>query len=239
MEELKSLQDMIKILKKRAGLIVSLTVMAMLVSGAVTYFLIDPVYESTTQVLVSSSDLGEADLNNENLQTDLQLITTYSDIMKSPAILRKVKEGLGLQQSIGELNEDITVTRSSDSQVVNITVQAPNAADAVKISNTTAETVISEIPKLMDVENISVLSPAVLGDNQEPASPNLLLNMALAALAGLLIGISTAFLLEYVNGEIRDKQDVEMMLGIPVLGLIPLIARNEVDPNRLVKDEEG
>lgn len=239
MEELKSLQDMIKILKKRAGLIVSLTVMAMLVSGAVTYFLIDPVYESTTQVLVSSSDLGEADLNNENLQTDLQLITTYSDIMKSPAILRKVKEGLGLQQSIGELNEDITVTRSSDSQVVNITVQAPNAVDAVKISNTTAETVISEIPKLMDVENISVLSPAVLGDNQEPASPNLLLNMALAALAGLLIGISTAFLLEYVNGEIRDKQDVEMMLGIPVLGLIPLIARNEVDPNRLVKDEEG
>lgn len=239
MEELKSLQDMIQILKKRAGMISFLVVLAVLVSGAVTYFFVEPVYSSTAQVLVSRSDPGEANLSNEYLQTDLQLINTYSDIMKSPAILGKVKEGLGLQQSVGELTEGIEVTSSSNSQVVNITAQASNADEAVRISNTTAETVISEIPALMDVENISVLSPALLADVQQPASPSLLLNMLLAAFAGLLIGISTAFLLEYVNTKIRDKQDVEMMLGIPVLGLIPQIAGNKLDSNRMAKDEEA
>ncbi|MBT2572011.1 Wzz/FepE/Etk N-terminal domain-containing protein [Planococcus sp. ISL-110] len=220
MEETISLQDLFKTLKKRAGLIALMTILAITIAGVVSFLVLTPMYETSTQILVNQEQSEAAQLTNQNIQTDLQLINTYSVIIKSPAILDEVSSQLDLDMTAEQLNSKITVATAENSQVVNVTVQDENPALAVDIANTTAEVFEGEIMELMNVDNVSILSPAVLKENPSPVAPNPMLNMAIAAVIGLMLGVGIAFLLEYLDTSIKTQQDIEEILGVPLLGVI-------------------
>ena len=234
MEETISLQDLFKTIRKRLGLIILLTLLAIIIAGVVSYFLLTPVYETSTEILVNQNPAETGQLINQNIQTDLQLINTYSGIIKSPAILDQVVEELDLDMNSDQLDNNITVSNADQSQIINIAVQDEDPARAVDIANTTVDVFETDIQELMNVDNVSVLSPAVLKENPEPVSPNPLLNMAIAAVVGLMLGVGIAFLLEYLDTTIKDEQDIEEFLGIPVIGVIsPILEKAE-----LVKEEK-
>ncbi|MBX0313276.1 YveK family protein [Planococcus glaciei] len=231
MEETISLQELFTTLKKRIGLIIGLTVLAILIAGIVSYNFLTPIYETNTQILVNQEKTDTSQMLNQNIQTDLQLINTYSVIIKSPAILDQVSEQLALGLSAEQLTNKITVTNAENSQVVNVKVQDPDPAIAVDIANTTAAVFQEEIQQLMKVDNVSILSPAVLKDNPAPVAPNPMLNMAIAAVVGLMLGVGIAFLLEYLDTSLKDEQDIEDVLGVPLLGVISPI--KEEDPTEV------
>ncbi|PKH10208.1 MULTISPECIES: YveK family protein [Planomicrobium] len=234
MEETISLQDLFKTIRKRFGLIILLTLLAIIIAGVVSYFLLTPVYETSTEILVNQNPAETGQLINQNIQTDLQLINTYSGIIKSPAILDQVVEELDLDMNSDQLDNNITVSNADQSQIINIAVQDEDPARAVDIANTTVDVFETDIQDLMNVDNVSVLSPAVLKENPEPVSPNPLLNMAIAAVVGLMLGVGIAFLLEYLDTTIKNEQDIEEFLGIPVIGVIsPILEKAE-----LVKEEK-
>ncbi|WP_142827193.1 YveK family protein [Planococcus soli] len=220
MEETISLQDLFKTLKKRAGLIALMTILAITIAGVVSFLVLTPMYETSTQILVNQEETEASQLTNQNIQADLQLINTYSVIIKSPAILDEVSSQLGLDMSVEQLNSKITVATAENSQVVNVSVQDEDPAVAVDIANTTAEVFESEITGLMNVDNVSILSPAVLKENPSPVAPNPMLNMAIAAVIGMMLGVGIAFLLEYLDTSIKTQQDIEEILGVPMLGII-------------------
>ncbi|MBA3962838.1 MAG: polysaccharide biosynthesis tyrosine autokinase [Chthoniobacterales bacterium] len=53
------------------------------------------------------------------------------------------------------------------------------------------------------------------------ARPRVALNMALGALLGLVLGIGLAFFIEYLDTSVKTMEDVETLLGVPVLAIIP------------------
>lgn len=67
--------------------------------------------------------------------------------------------------------------------------------------------------------NITVLTPAV--PPTKPSSPILLLNIGLAAVLGLLIGVGLALVIEVTNPRVRGVDDLTQLDGIPFLGLLP------------------
>ena len=60
---------------------------------------------------------------------------------------------------------------------------------------------------------------------RSPARPNLLVNVFLALLGGLLLGFGIAAIAEYMDQRVRGATDLRTRLGVPVLGLIPGIER--------------
>ena len=104
-----NLETVLKIIKKNAILIVTLTIISGLLMAAVTYLMLTPKYEAETQVLVSQP-AGGGSVNNQDIETSLQLIHTYRDIILSPIILEEVSGRLNLDQSIRELSEQINVS---------------------------------------------------------------------------------------------------------------------------------
>ena len=50
-------------------------------------------------------------------------------------------------------------------------------------------------------------------------------NLFLGALLGLILGVGAAFFLEYLDRTVRTSADVEMLLSIPVLGIIPRLRK--------------
>ena len=228
MEETISLQELFKTLKKRISLIALITIIAITISGVVSFWILTPIYQSSTQILVNQTKTEQSQSNTQDIQANLQLISTYNQIIKSPAILAIVKEELNLDRSVGALNSQVTVDSAENSQVVNISVQDEDPKMAVELANKIATVFQSEIKILMNVDNVNILTPAELGPNPSPIKPDPMLNMAIAAVIGLMLGVGLAFLLEYLDTTMKTEQDVEDLLGLPVIGLISPIPDSDI-----------
>ena len=223
MEETISLKELFLTLRKRLNLIISITALAVMVSGIISYFFLTPIYQASTQLLVNQSKNEEALYNSNEVQTNLQLINTYNVIIKSNAILDLVKEELNLDLTTEQLNGKISVASEQDSQVLNITVEDESPETAANIANKTAEVFQKEIVKIMKVDNVTILAQATVADNPAPIKPQPLLNIAIALVVGLMAGVGLAFLLEYLDNTIKNEQDIEKLLELPVLGVITKI----------------
>ncbi|MDO7488033.1 Wzz/FepE/Etk N-terminal domain-containing protein [Peribacillus frigoritolerans] len=210
MEETISIKDIFKTLKKRRKLIMLLTLIAALISGTISYFLLTPVYQSSTQILVNQKQ-SENQLDSTQIRSNIDMINTYSVIIKSPAILEKVIDELELDQSVDQLSQKITINSQENSQVFSLTVQDSNPTKAVEIANTVSETFQKEIKDIMNVDNVSVLAKAEIKENPTPVKPNPLLNIAIAVVVGLMAGVGLAFLLEYMDNTIKDEEDIERL----------------------------
>lgn len=235
MEETISLQELFQVLKKRIWMILSLMVLGIAAAGIISYFFMTPVYQADTQILVNKNEstMEVPQYTSQDIQTNLQLINTYNVIMKSPAILSIVIERLDLDTTPAALTNNITVNSAQDSQVINLSVQDTEHFRAVDIANTTAQVFQEEIVDLMNVNNVNILSPAEHNDDPSPIKPNPELNMAIAAVVGLMLGVGIAFLLEYLDTTMKTEQDIEEILDLPILGLISPIPEVEVDPSAM------
>ncbi|MGG0413145.1 YveK family protein [Peribacillus simplex] len=224
MEETISIKDIFKTLKKRWKLIMLLTLIAALISGSISYFLLTPVYQSSTQILVNQKQ-SENQLDSTQIQSNIDMINTYSVIIKSPAILEKVIDELELDQSVDQLSQKITINSQENSQVFSLTVQDSNPAKAVELANTVSSIFQKEIKDIMKVDNVSILAKAEVKENPTPVKPNPLFNIAIAVVVGLMAGIGLAFLLEYLDNTIKDEDDIERLLDLPLLGSIQKISQ--------------
>jgi len=220
------LSDVIKILKRHIFLILLMMVVFAGATIAVSYFVLTPIYKAETQILVNQKYEKEGQyLSSQQIDADLQLINTYNVIIKSPVILSKVIDELELKSTPEKLTEQISVSSANNSQVLTVQVEDKNAEKAVEIANTVAQVFEKEVPSLMKVDNINILSAAKLGENSKPVKPNKLLNTGIATIIGLMLGIGIAILIETFDTRIKSEQDIEEILGnIPVIGLVsPII----------------
>ncbi|MFD1929269.1 YveK family protein [Sporosarcina siberiensis] len=233
MEETISLQDLFKTLRKRLLLIAIITVIAVTVSGVVSFLVLTPIYQSSTQILVNQTKSESPSFNSQDIQTNLQLINTYNGIIKSPAILSIVIEDLDLDITHTQLHNKVTVSSVQNSQIITVAVQDPNPYKAVDIANAIASVFQKEIVTLMNVDNVNILAKAEIPENPSPIKPDPKLNMAIAAVIGLMLGVGLAFLLEYLDTTMKTEQDIEELLGIPILGHVSPISDKDLKDSKL------
>ncbi|MEY4300048.1 MAG: hypothetical protein RIR25_1284 [Verrucomicrobiota bacterium] len=119
----------------------------------------------------------------------------------------------GLETTRGEQRD--SKTRSSEyGRAKNAYIQAKKILESAELRLST-ETMQRSMP----------MSPARIWERAEPASapskPKVWLNMALAVVVGLILGIGLAFFLEYLDTSVKTMEDVENFLQVPVLAVIP------------------
>ncbi|MFB3068459.1 MAG: GumC family protein [Acidobacteriota bacterium] len=67
--------------------------------------------------------------------------------------------------------------------------------------------------------NIRIVDPALIPS--QPTRPRKKLNIMLAAVVGLLGGVSLAFLREHMDNTIKSPSEVERLTGLPLLAVVP------------------
>lgn len=118
------------------------------------------------------------------------------------------------------LGHMIAVASPDQSQVIQVTVTAPNQTLAAHIANTLAFTFQQKAQTLMNIQNVQVVDEAVELSNPTAVKPNKKLNIAIAFILGLMVSVGLAFLLEYLDNRLRTEDDVQRYLKLPILGVI-------------------
>jgi len=221
LNEEMELRDLFEIVRKRLGLIVLITVVSLLISAVVSFFLLDEVYETSTTLMVGKIQNNQTNtIEYNDILANQKLVNTYSEIAKSDRVLDKVIEKLQLQLRPSNLRQKISVASVKETEIIRITVEDTDPGFATDLANAIAEVFMKEVVDIMKLDNVQVIDVAKVPE--EPVKPKPLLNIAIAGVLGLMLGLGVVFLIEYLDNTIKVSEDIEKYLELPVLGVIPM-----------------
>lgn len=235
-EQTISMTQVLGIMRKRMRTIVITTLLVTLAAAFVTFFVMTPKYTSTTELLVNrklSSNMQGAALQQN--QADVQMISTYKDIITSPTVLKGVSQQVnnypGYPGSVDGLKGAISVSNQQNSQVFSVTVKTSDARTSAAIANSTAKVFKKKIVKIMSVNNVSVVSKAT--PNFTAVSPRNKLNILVGFVFGIVLGVAFAIIRELSDKTVSDEDFISNELGLTSLGIV-----NEIDAKDMVKSQQ-
>ena len=232
MEEMDTidLRELAGVIWRKKWLVLIITTLAVIISGIVSYFVLEPVYETYTTIIVSETKAADQRVEMEDLVLSQKLVNTYGEIAKSNSVSKEVIEKLSLPVSAGQLKSKITVNPVGDTEIIMIKVQDSNPKLAESIANNVAEVFMDNVLALMKVDNVQVIDAAEVPT--APIKPNKKLNVAIAGILGLMLSFGLIVLIEFLDNTIKTPNDVEKYLDLPVLGAIPMMDENTQGTNR-------
>lgn len=88
----------------------------------------------------------------------------------------------------------------------------------------------TDISRLLQDNNIRILDRALVPE--VPVMPKVPLNLLIGAILGMLLGVALAFLAEVLDSSVKTQEDVESLLGLTFLGVIPTIKQSNTGPEK-------
>ena len=220
MEETIDLREYFGIIKKRFWIIALITVIAAVVSGIISFFMLKPVYEAKSTLIVNTEKNEETQMiTGDQFSVTQKLAVTYGEIIKSRAVLEDVIKNLKLDNEYEDLVKNVTVSPVKDTQIISISVQDTNRERARDIANEIPKVFTKEAKRITKANASQVIDKAILP--KDAVKPNKMMNIAIAAVLGMMIGLFIVFLIEYLDNKIKTPQDIEKHLGLSVIGVIP------------------
>ena len=184
-----------------------------------TYFLIQPTYTSSTRIYVVNQANDGKNLSAQDLQAGTFLTKDYKEIITSNDVLSEVIKDEKLNMTEAELAKMISVDIPTDTRLISISVKAKTGQDAQVLANKVREVASKKIKNVTKVEDVTTLGEAKLPES--PSSPNIKLNVLLGAVLGAFLAVVGVLVREILDDRVRRPEDVEDVLGMTLLGIIP------------------
>ncbi len=205
-----------------------LAVMGLVIGGVAALgvsLLMTPLYQAQTQLFVSTDDSSSTSAVVQGGQFSQDRMSSYAELLGGAELATRVLntgsvEGL----TPAELAGEIEVTTLPQTVLLNVTVTDSVPVRAQRIATAIGQ----EFPKLVnELETTSQgVSPVRVRVVHGPAlptvptSPKTLLNVALGALVGLLLGSVAALTRARLDRTVKKAEDASRFAGAPVMGVV-------------------
>ncbi|HEU8462932.1 TPA: capsular polysaccharide biosynthesis protein [Streptococcus pneumoniae] len=224
MEEQNTLEiDVLQLFRslwKRKLVILLVAIITSSVAFAYSTFVIKPEFTSTTRIYVVNRDQGEkSGLTNQDLQAGTYLVKDYREIILSQDVLEEVVSDLKLDLTPKGLANKIKVTVPVGTRIVSISVKDKQPEEASRIANSLREVAAEKIVAVTRVSDVTTLEEARPATT--PSSPNVRRNTLFGFLGGAVVTVIAVLLIELLDTRVKRPEDVEDVLQIPLLGLVP------------------
>ena len=210
------LKALLRLLLRKSWVI---ALMAVVFVGAVILYrdrIVEPEYEAVAKLIVHAASSSDS-------------IETYKEILLTPAILAPAAarySELGL--TADELGARVTVGTSEKSQVMQITARASSPDEADAIVRAVATTFREEIPFIMKVDSVTLLSGSRNISPPSDVSASLSSLVAIALALSVIASVGLILLREYFDDKIRTEREAALLFGKPVLGSVERIRGSEL-----------
>jgi capsular polysaccharide biosynthesis protein len=223
MEQRIDLKKFLGILKNRAITIIITTLLVTSMAIIASMYFVKPSFEATEYIIVGKEQNENSYTENQELN---RILASAVDLIKSPIVLNAVNAELENQDSLKELEEKISVQNNKDSQIIHIVIQESSPETAKQMAFAVGNISVQKLNDLLNVKNIKIVSKSE-SDISVKQVGNSLFNIAIGLFVGLFLGIGLGMLKEYFDHSIKDVSEVELILGLPVLGHVHVKKREK------------
>lgn len=216
MEEI-DLKELFEFIKKKIGLLITITVVICLLGCIYGLFIQKPMYKSYTTIILGGNETTASQtITQSDITLNKNLVDTYAEIVKSRRVLEQVIAELDLEETYEELSNKISVSSVNNTEIIKITVSDRNPIEAKNVANVTANFFSKEVVKLYNMNNVNVLDEA--NEANEPYNINISKQVIIYFFIGIIIALSILFIIFYFDRTIKSVEQVEQKIKLPILG---------------------
>ena len=216
-----TLLELLQLMRKHLKLVILLPIVGALAMGVYSYAFMANTYTASTSMYVlakQTSANSDNAANYSNLKASQMLANDVSTLLKSDRIAADTVKNLHLDSLKGYSTK---VTSETTSRVITLSVTGSDPDTSAAIANEMASNVSKVAQQVMDVQSVNVIDQAV--SPSSPSGPNRSMYIAVALLAGLFIAIAIVVVSDMLNTKVRNADEVEELLGLPVIGRMPAV----------------
>ncbi|WP_282241800.1 polysaccharide biosynthesis tyrosine autokinase [Psychrobacillus sp. NEAU-3TGS] len=233
------MKEILRLFYKKRRVIIIVVLLITLGGGSI-YFTIPPVYEVRTDLLINNSNKISPNtlLQANEIDTNLRLIETYKQMLKSDRMISKVNEELEKPYSKGTITNNVIIETSNNSQIITIVVSEKTPEAAALLANIYAETFQKQVNELMNLENINILKEVSAETDVTMVKLSAILYYFISFVIGILLCIITILIREFYMTDLNTVIKTERSLGIPSLGTIS-ITKTKKSMKKRIKDKQN
>ncbi len=214
-----TLLELMKLLRKHLRLVIVLPIVCALATAVVSWGFMADQYTAT----VSAYVLQKSDQTNSSTSySDLNASQMVANDVAQLAQTQDVKDKTAEKLRVDSLKDaKISVTSSTTTRVIQLSVTTTDADSAAVVANEYVETISEIAQSKMGLQGVNTIDSAKTPT--APSGPNRPLYVAVALLAGLFLAIAIVVVMDMANSRVRNAEEAEELLGVPVIGRIPKI----------------
>jgi polysaccharide biosynthesis transport protein len=132
------------------------------------------------------------------------------------------------RQRVQELEKNKAESQALDRAAVEYAqIERELRAQEQIAQSTIARTRETSMTSNIETQNARIVDQAAPSPENRPVSPNVPLNLGLGLVGGLGLGLALAFFVAFVDDRVKSSFDIEGVVGLPLVGIIPQIKRLE------------
>lgn len=203
-------------------IVVLVTVIAIAFQFIRIHYFTTPTYNSTAKIYIMNKQSDSVSTADISIST--YLAKDYEELIKDNVILEEVSKEIGGVYSAKQIRNSLSIKNPESTRILEITVRTGNPENSKKIADCICRVSQEKIVELMGIDRVNIIREGDL--NKTPSSPNLQMELLIAALIGLTVSAIIILLFCYSNNKIRSEQEINNSLGLSVLATIPYSKKN-------------
>jgi len=221
-ELLPPLTELLQIVLRRAWMVAGVTLIC--VGVALGFSLAQtPTYEGSIKLVVGQERKADTpgDLGGE-VQGLEQFTQTMVTAVETRPVADAVIGRLNLKTSPDAFLRNLSAEQVGASQFIDVTYKDADPERARQIANTVGAVFSEQVSGVSPGDNnLTAVTWERATIPSQPVGPDTSRNVLLAVILGLILGISLAFYFENVDDSWRSPDELGLVSGAPVLGVIP------------------
>lgn len=225
MEEL-DLKDLFNIFWAKRVHIILLIAIFVVIGFIYSYIFLTPEYQSVTSILLAKSNASTSDdtsaaMTTSDVTLNQQLVSTYSALVTSESVLTQVINNLGIDKTVADLENNITVVAIDDTEIIEVQVVDEDPEMARRIASEVANVFINRIAiEYYNMDNVYIVDEAKAPE--EPYNINHIKDLVIFAAIGFVVACVYVLIANMLDTTVKSKEDIEKKLGLTVLTTIPI-----------------
>ena len=226
----KNINRVFTLIKSKFLILILFILIGTTVVGLYTVFIISPIYSVSSKLIMKNTSNQTNGQNNDTQTIEAinlfqRQAKTYLEIADLPPVKEDTNKALGLSPDEIAKIKSISLTNDTGSQLVTVTVRALDR----DLGERYIKEYVTQYKKFtadrLGRDNLSVVIEA-LGSNH-PVYPILWKNLLVSILVFSFIGFNIIFIKYVLSDSIDSYEDLEELVGKPVLGMIPTIEKKK------------
>ena len=221
-ERTLEIKELFEVFKKRIWVVLVITILSSSLGVAYTYKM-GTVYRSGVKVYIGNSENIINSYTEEQMKYYSGFVNTFREIIMIDDFLNETLEHHDLNLTAAQIKGGLGLTSATNSPIIEISYMSPSKKQAKEVLTALTKEFTEQVKKIMPNANVQIVD-SVKVVAIEPAKTKVII---LSIVIGMIGSIGLVLVLDYLDDRIHNKENLEKLLPVPVLGQLPHFSSKE------------